>query len=320
MNQKRFETWMKAVDDDLLEEAQRPMKKKRSGLYAVGATAACFALLLSVLAFSHWNARENVQTPSPIQESTAAELQQLGYYIPLPEDAESVVYSLIDSGGETPMAEVDFEREGQAYYCRALMTAQAEDISGIYANWTESLDWNVGTLTLQLRQAEDGTAYVGWYAPETGVQWCVGGEGDGLSLLHTAQQIVEALGYDMTVAPENAQEVVYNAFALDGLTVGETAFSLDGVAYSYRTAATGVIEEDFADISGMKQSFLRELSGQVLYCPARLSFDEGGQGKIVWFDVVPGLLYSLSMDHGASEAALQSMAEQLFTPAQGEVG
>ena len=165
MNQKRFETWMKAVDDDLLEEAQRPMKKKRTGLYAAGATAACFALLLSVLAFTHWNARENVQTPNPMQETTAAELQQLGYYIPLPDDAENVVYSLIGSGGEQPMAEVSFERDGRTYYCRALMTAQAEDISGTYADWTEALDWNVGALELQLRQADDGTAYVGWYAP-----------------------------------------------------------------------------------------------------------------------------------------------------------
>ncbi|MGM9662751.1 MAG: hypothetical protein ACI3WR_06630 [Oscillospiraceae bacterium] len=320
MNQKRFDTWMKAVDDELLEEAQRPVKRKRTGLRAAGAVAACLALLLSAVAFAHWNGSESTLTPNPVQESTAADLQQLGYSLPLPEDAKNAVYSLIDSGGDKQVAEVSFERDGREYYCRAMAAEQAEDISGLYAEWTESLDWTVGTLELQLRQADDSTAYVGWYAPEDGMQWCVGGDGDALALLHTAQQIVEALGYDMAAAPENAEEVVYNAFALDGLTVGETSFSLDGVTYSYRTAATGVIEEDFADISGMEQSFQHQRDGQVLYCPARLSFDEGGQGKIVWFDVVPGLLYSLSMDHGASEAALQSMAEQLFTPAQGEVG
>ena len=30
MNETRFQKWMNAVDDDLLEEAQQPMKKKRS--------------------------------------------------------------------------------------------------------------------------------------------------------------------------------------------------------------------------------------------------------------------------------------------------
>jgi hypothetical protein len=45
-----------------------------------------------------------------------------------------------------------------------------------------------------------------------------------------------------------------------------------------------------------------------------------GSGKLVWFDVVPGLLYSLTMSDGASQSALLDMAQQLYTPAQGDVG
>jgi hypothetical protein len=58
----------------------------------------------------------------------------------------------------------------------------------------------------------------------------------------------------------------------------------------------------------------------VSWCPARVYYNAGGEGKIVWFDIVPGLLYSLTMSNGASEKALEEMASQLYTPAQGDVG
>ena len=59
---------------------------------------------------------------------------------------------------------------------------------------------------------------------------------------------------------------------------------------------------------------------KVLWCPAVISYDESGAGKITWFDVAPGLVYSLSADSGASRDALLDMVNRLFTPAQGEVG
>ena len=37
---------------------------------------------------------------------------------------------------------------------------------------------------------------------------------------------------------------------------------------------------------------------------------------LLWFDLVPGILYSMSMDSGASEEALLEMANSLFEPAQ----
>lgn len=339
MNKKRFDLLMEAVDDDLLEEAQRPLRRSRSRLWAAGSLAACVCILIAgylVLRPGTGPEQSADQPPAddpvpfsgytqivnPVHEATAAEVAQLGYVMPLPAEARSVSYALIDQGtdGETPMAEASFEQGGKAYTCRALKTAHAEDISGIYANWTECLDWNAGTLDLQLRQAEDDTAWVGWYSAEEDTQWCLSGEEDAHSLLHTAQFIVETLGFDLAVAPEEAEDVVYNAFALGDLIVGETTFLLDGVRCSCRTAATLLIEEDFADISGLEGTFQSNTAAQVGWCLAKLAYDEGGAGKIIWFDAAPGLLYSLSMDRGASENALLEMAEQLFAPAQGEVG
>ena len=81
-------------------------------------------------------------------------------------------------------------------------------------------------------------------------------------------------------------------------------------------ASTYEVDENFADISGVDKVFGTETEGEVSYCPARIYFDEGGEGKIVWFDVAPGLLYSLHMDSGASEEALELMANVVFAPAQ----
>ena len=73
------------------------------------------------------------------------------------------------------------------------------------------------------------------------------------------------------------------------------------------------------DISGLG-SFSLSAAGKVSYCDAQLSYDEDGAGKIIWFDIVPGVEYSLSVESGASEDSLIAMANELFTPLQGEAG
>lgn len=321
MNQVCFEFLMRAVDDDLLEEAQHPMKRSRSWLWASGIAAACFVILAAAWFLTNpgWGRDQPV---NPVHQATAAEVMQLGYTLPVPEGAREVSYTLVDRGDQnnTPMAEVTYKSGGHAYSCRALKVSRSEDISGIEEDWTQKLDWTVGTLEMQLRQSDEDTAWVGWYAPDVGVQWCLSGDTDAQSLLHTARAIMETLGYDIAVAPEDAENVVYNAFELDGFVVGETVFTLNGVSYFYHIASTWEIETEFADISGLEGEFRNQTTGEVMWCPARLYFDDGGTGKVVWFDVVPGLLYSLSMDQGASEEALLEMANQLFTPAQGDAG
>ena len=164
-----------------------------------------------------------------------------------------------------------------------------------------------------------GSTSVSWYRDEEQTQWYLTAEADSREVLTTASQILKSTGLDVAVAPENAQNITYNAFLLDGLTVAETTFQLDGITYAYRMAATMELVEDFADISGMAGPFGHELADQVLWCSAKLSFNEGGEGKVLWFDVVPGILYSLSMDSNAGEDALLDLATQLFEPAQEDI-
>ena len=82
MNETRFQKWMNAVDDDLLEEAQQPIKKKRSWLYSAGAIAACLAVAVTAVTMTHRGTAQPTMITNPMHESSAAEFQRLGYSIP----------------------------------------------------------------------------------------------------------------------------------------------------------------------------------------------------------------------------------------------
>lgn len=328
MNTDRFKKMMQAVEPELLEEAKQPVRRSPGkGVRSFVAAAACFAVLAGgAMMLRPQTPAQSEPAPgpegnmamvvNPMQSASAAELEQLGYQMPLPDGAQNTSYKLINTGRAVPMAQVSFQLAEEQYTCRAVKTEQAEDISGIYQQWTQSVDWVVDALELQLRRAAD-SAWVGWFSAEDGVQWCLSGSPDGV--MHTASEIVQTLGYQMAVAPDGAGEITYDVLALGGLDVGETSFVLDGVKCTYRIASTAEIREDFADISGVEDFSLSE-QGNVAHCAARLSYEENGPGKILWFDIVPGLLYSLSVDTGASVDALTRLADSLFTPAQGSVG
>ncbi len=316
---------MSAVDEDLLEEAQRPAKArtKRPWIALAVSAAACIAVIAStVLRTPVSNHPGGSMVINPLQAVTAVEVEALGYRIPLPEDAEAPSYYLINLGAEqaTPMAEVRFTRNGGEYTCRTLKTTASEDISGLHTQWSQNDTWKLESLEVTVVEAEDLTACVSWYEQETGMQWCLSGKQGASALLSTAGDILNTLGYDLDVAPAGAKELVFRKLTQDGLSIGETSFVLDGISYTYRVAATNVVDVDFADISGVEKEFAKNAAGKIGWCNARLSFDTNGSGKIVWFDVAPGLLYSLYMETGASEEALLQMADLLYDPAQHDAG
>ena len=85
-------------------------------------------------------------------------------------------------------------------------------------------------------------------------------------------------------------------------------------------AATAELLEDFKDISGIEGPFEQISAGEVAWCRAKINYTEGEQGRIIWFDVVPGILYSMSMEQGASDETLLELANELFEPAQDTIG
>ena len=302
MNDK-FRLVMNAIDDDLLEEAFAPVKRKNPLPWISVAIAACLMLVLGAT-FTH--SRNSVVT--------FADLSDMGYVMKLPEDAEQVQYEILtlaDSKG----AQASFRVGDIEYLYQAVKTPEQQMLSDSVEAEANVLTWNSGNLNIQLLSSSSSTS-VSWYIPDDQTQWYLTAQADAQEVLTTASQILRATGLDVTVAPESAGNITYNVFLFGDLTVAETTFVIDGITYAYRMAATTQIGEDLVDISGMEGPFGQNTEGEVLWCSAKLSFDEGGQGKIIWFDVVPGILYCLSAESGASADMLQNMAVQLFEPAQ----
>ena len=301
MNHNRFRIFIKAPDDALLEEAyQQPRHRHMPFLVGV---AACLCLLLGVL--WQWNT-------APV--ATVESLAHMGYSFVLPENAEHVKYRLVTLDSQEA-AQASFSVDDTHYVYRALICDTPQDLSGSAWSTERTLSWDVGDLVFRLSQSASSSS-VSWYEPDTRTQWFLKGSGDTTVVLTTAREILLSTGLDIAVAPADAEGIRYNVFSLDNLTVAETTFTQDGIGYSLRMAYTDEITENFTDISGLDVALEQVAAGNVQWCRAKISYTPEAQGEIIWFDLVPGILYSLSMDSGASEAALQDMANALFVPAQ----
>ncbi len=92
-------------------------------------------------------------------------------------------------------------------------------------------------------------------------------------------------------------------------------FKADGDDYCFRFASAG----EFWDLSGMNYTWTNTSEAEVGYNIATLNLNGNGQGAILWYDVVPGILYSLSMSENANAEKLTAMANTLYIPTQGEV-
>lgn len=248
MKQNRFKLWMQAVDNELLEEAQKPYCRKYTFIYRIGAVAACLVLVITAVTLTQRKKAESLQMPNPVTSASAEEIQHLGYSVPLPKDAENPSYYIIDMGKDSAkMAEVDFEQNGTEYSCRALKSNTVQDISGLNYEWAKSEDWSGEDISVQLRQSDD-VAWVGWYAFGAGVQWCISGGNNALQLLDTAQTIVENLGYTMPLYPlESAESAVADggyavAFSAADLKKTEDGYTLTAEIYDYDRYETEEID------------------------------------------------------------------------------
>ena len=126
------------------------------------------------------------------------------------------------------------------------------------------------------------------------------------------QGVLEATGFALD-APENAQDVEYFYLDTDPLTA-ELRFTLDGHKFAYRASG----ENAFKDISGMYYTWENTTEAALSYLRAELSWNEGKEGIMLWYDLVPGVMYSLSVDSGADPMLLCSTADDIFVPVQGD--
>ncbi len=318
MNKHRFEAFQRSIDDRFLEEAVHPIQKRPKYRALIG-IAACFCVLVvAVSVWQPWQYNDpTAQLPNPVQESSVEALSALGYRMSVPVRATQVNYTTVDMSENyaVPLAQVSYQLDSVQYTCRALQTPQSTDISGQHQNWSSDLSWKQGSI--ELRLCTNGQeSWVGWYVPEERVQWCLSTQGSGQALLNEAMHIARDLGFDFSTAPEDAEDVTIGVMELNGLTVAETTFTHAGVRYSYRTAATP--ELVVTDISEQDGVYDEEQTVMVSYCEGQLSLTDGGAGKLLWMDIVPGLVYSLSTQSGAAADTMTGLANQLFVSLQGD--
>ena len=213
MNDK-FSVVMQSVDDDLLEEAMEPVRRKRSPKWLIAA-AACICLLLTLPML-----RPKVDTIS------LSQLRSMGYEMPLPETLDIIGYELVTQDDRRG-AQARFLVGDTEYVYREEKTAEPRTL----ADGAQLLSWNADNLDIQLSTGTEGTS-VSWYTSENQTQGYLTAQADSLSVLTTASQILRSTGLDVTVAPADARDITYNAFLLDGIS-GERQARHGSVSQSF---------------------------------------------------------------------------------------
>lgn len=119
----------------------------------------------------------------------------------------------------------------------------------------------------------------------------------------SAEEIAARFGVEMK-APDGAEELSWTVIEGD-MPLAQLGFSLGGIAYNYRVAKA----EAYEDISGMYYEW-QEVSAEEGGGSIRLI--SGEAGVYDRFDAEEGLVYSLSMGHGASPEKLTETARLLW--------
>ena len=133
----------------------------------------------------------------------------------------------------------------------------------------------------------------------------------------TAEGLMEALGLEFAV-PEGAENVAFRM--LEDESLAEMEFDLDGMTYTARIQPA----VEWTDISGMYYEWENTMEditiGDRPAWEGRAADGDNTADLCLWFDVVPGLMYSLgTVGEGDLDGFdLTAIAEQIFVPVQGD--
>ena len=132
-----------------------------------------------------------VALPNPMEEVTAQVLMdRLGFEFKVPQGAENVKYFIIDK----EMAEMQFTFNGVNCIARIKPTAEYEDISGMYYEWTSKEKGKVGYCDADIMRYQGKDITVDaclWFDVAPGVMYSVTGDGqdlDGFDIQAIAEQ------------------------------------------------------------------------------------------------------------------------------------
>ena len=132
----------------------------------------------------------------------------------------------------------------------------------------------------------------------------------------TADQLTEASGLSFGV-PEGAEDVAYRYLEKDGLA--EMQFTWEGDEFCARIQPA----VEWTDISGMYFDWENEEEVAIGHCRGVIGQAQTGSEdwieRCMWFDAVPGLMYSLAVYSTDLDGLdLTVLAEAVYIPAQGD--
>lgn len=136
---------------------------------------------------------EPVGMPNPLHETDEDGLAAaVGIPLPAPEGAEELRWSWIELSGDKPIAQMNFTLDGRRYYLRAQAASslEAEDISGLYFDWTESGEAEVAYCPA-VWHTNGEAGYIAWIDAVPGIVYNLGmTEGASAELLIAAANAV----------------------------------------------------------------------------------------------------------------------------------
>lgn len=202
----RFDIFMRSVDDDLLEEAQKELPRKNSFLGIAG-LAACLCIIASaslLVTFTGMGASKSAECATEqalVCEDTQSGSLETGVpesdakphleaasgltcSLPLPDSAE--LLSCQTDGGTVT---ADFTANGVCFsLCVSENTSDNKLAGGNYLADGAGIFWELSL--------EDG--YVRWYSVETGTVWRLGcSEDDGKAMAEVLKAIADKLGIEV---------------------------------------------------------------------------------------------------------------------------
>lgn len=110
---------------------------------------------------------------NPIRQMSREELiEESGVDLGAPENAEDLVYSIIELEGANPVAQLRFTLDEQELCFRAqyIGTEKAEDISGLYYEW-ERKEYAYVNYCAGLAFFAGELGYIKWFDPVSGIQY-----------------------------------------------------------------------------------------------------------------------------------------------------
>lgn len=144
----------------------------------------------------------------------------------------------------------------------------------------------------------------------------------------SSQDEIERLFAITMQAPEGAEDVRYSIIDTEDQTIAQMDFKLDGKEMCLRATPTTITNinraanveagPESANISGLYYDWSYIGVDQVYDYAAVVRISDEKAGYIGWLDIVPGILYNLSMKEDATPEDLAKYANMTFVPYDGE--